>query len=100
MMSNPAVMQQSMAMAQQMFGRGAASPAFGEPFGGSDATPAPGASQMSPMPPAMLAAQRVRLASQLTQLVAMGFTNETLCLQVLVQHNGRVDAAIDTLLSS
>merc|ERR1719203_2293081 len=42
---------------------------------------------------------RARFANQLSQLVAMGFTNETVCLRALVQHDGRVDAAIDALLS-
>ncbi|CAE7206218.1 unnamed protein product [Symbiodinium sp. KB8] len=43
--------------------------------------------------------QRARFASQLTQLSAMGFTNEAACLRALAQHEGRLDAAIDTLLS-
>lgn len=50
--------------------------------------------------PLAAALQRTRFASQLQQLVAMGFTNESVCLQALAQHNGRLDAAIDTLLAS
>merc|ERR1712232_812029 len=42
---------------------------------------------------------RVRFASQLAQLSAMGFCNEAAALRALQQHQGRVDAAIDTLLS-
>merc|ERR1712012_1103512 len=42
---------------------------------------------------------RVRFSQQLQQLIAMGFTNEIVCLRVLAQHNGRVDAAMDALLS-
>merc|ERR1712066_835536 len=91
MMSDPARMQQSMAMAQQLFGGSASStPAAASPI---TTTPA-----SNPMAEAMLSAQRVRFASQLAQLVAMGFTNEAVCLRALAQHNGRVDAAIDALL--
>merc|ERR1719410_2474162 len=43
---------------------------------------------------------RVRFSQQLQQLMAMGFTNEIVCLRVLSQHNGRVDAAMDALLST
>merc|ERR1719330_2152825 len=42
---------------------------------------------------------RVRFSQQLQQLMAMGFTNEMVCLKVLAQHNGRVDAAMDALLT-
>merc|ERR1740121_3176490 len=42
---------------------------------------------------------RVRFSQQLQQLMAMGFSNEIVCLRVLAQHNGRVDAAMDALLS-
>merc|ERR1712187_316263 len=93
MMSDPARMQQSMAMSQQLFG-GSAPPT---PAADSAIT-APPAS--NPMAEAMLSAQRARFAGQLAQLVAMGFTNEAVCLRALAQHNGRVDAAIDALLSS
>jgi ubiquilin len=57
----------------------------------------------SPAPPATPMTeqmQKMRFASQLTQLTMMGFTNEAACLHALAQHNGRIDAAIDTLLSS
>ncbi|OLP77800.1 hypothetical protein AK812_SmicGene42101 [Symbiodinium microadriaticum] len=59
---------------------------------------APGAplAQAATQPPEL---QRARFASQLTQLSAMGFTNEAACLRALAQHEGRLDAAIDTLLS-
>merc|ERR1719443_2129907 len=82
-----------------MFG-GAAAPA---PFGAA-ATPAPFGAAATPAVAGAGAmtdeVARVRFASQLTQLMGMGFTNEALCLQALRQHNGRVDAAIDALLSS
>merc|ERR1711902_260287 len=42
---------------------------------------------------------RMRFSQQLQQLVAMGFTNETVCLRVLAQHDGRVDSAMDALLT-
>merc|ERR1712048_817924 len=88
MMSDPARMQQSMAMSQQLFGGSAPpTPAAALPI------TAPPAS--NPMAEAMLSAQRARFAGQLAQLVAMGFTNEAVCLRALAQHNGRVDAAID-----
>merc|ERR1712066_243092 len=91
MMSNPALMQQSMAMSQQIFG-GSAPPT---PAAASPITALPAS---NPMAEAMLSAQRTRFAGQLAQLVAMGFTNEAMCLRALAQNNGRVDAAIDALL--
>lgn len=42
---------------------------------------------------------RVRFASQLAQLSSMGFNNEAACLRALARHEGRVDAAIDSLLA-
>merc|ERR1712151_798897 len=104
MVNNPALMQQSLAMAQQMFGdpaRMQQSMAMAQQlFGGGDSGGATSAPAASPMADAMLSAQRARFASQLSQLVAMGFTNEVVCLRALAQHNGRVDAAIDSLLAS
>merc|ERR1711941_236020 len=108
MMSNPAMMQQSMAMAQQMFGGGAfgtsqgltGAPTPALPSTPAGALPITGAPAANPMAEAMLSAQRVQFASQLSQLVAMGFTNEAVCLRALAQHNGRVDVAIDSLLAS
>merc|ERR1719333_1136663 len=107
MMSNPQMMQQTMQM-RQALGMGAPGGGmFGMPampeggmFGGlaaPAATPAvagAGAGEMTDE------VARMRFAAQLTQLAGMGFTNEALCLQALRQHNGRVDAAIDTLLSA
>jgi len=49
-----------------------------------------------PLPSVML---RMRFAGQLAQLSAMGFSNEEACLRALAQHNGRLDSAIDTLIS-
>merc|ERR1712176_944073 len=89
MMSDPARMQQSTAMVQQLFG------------GGAMPTPAGAVPTTTPAAnPIAEAMQRARFASQLSQLVAMGFTNEAICLRVLAQHNGRIDAAIDALLAS
>lgn len=59
-----------------------------------------GTSLAPPATPMTEQMQRMRFASQLTQLTMMGFTNEAACLHALAQHNGRIDAAIDTLLSS
>merc|ERR1719454_2618916 len=42
---------------------------------------------------------KVRFASQLVQLAGMGFSDESMCLRALAQHNGRLDSAIDVLLS-
>merc|ERR1712048_1440272 len=83
MMNNPFMMQNSMAMMNQMYG-GAAMPT--PPAGASPGTTMPAANPM------METAQRARFAGQLSQLVAMGFTNEAVCLRVLTQHNGRIDA--------
>merc|ERR1712066_849338 len=102
MMNNPAVMQQSMLMAQQMFGGTAAgqpnmfgAPAFA-PQAAQPAGEALDATAQGP-PDALL---RVRFASHLAQLSAMGFCNEAACLRALQQHHGRVDVAIDALLAN
>jgi len=106
MMSNPAQMQSMMQLSQQLMGGG-----MGGGLGGMGAgmgTPAAGLPQQAAAPAAQdlmanpLAAQmqRSRFAAQLSQLTSMGFTNEAACLRALAQHGGRVDAAIDTLLSS
>jgi len=102
MVNNPAMMQQSMLMAQQMFGGTAAGEQnlFGAPaFAPQAAQPAGEAPDVAAAaaPDALL---RVRFASHLAQLSAMGFCNEAACLRALQQHQGRVDAAIDTLLAS
>merc|ERR1712070_660660 len=43
--------------------------------------------------------QKARFASQLVQLANMGFSDESMCLRALAQHNGRLDSAIDVLLT-
>merc|ERR1719362_1295373 len=105
MMQNQAFAQQPQQMAQQLLGGGPAGGAATEPAAaggqqtaGAGTAPTPGvtpqaADAISPM-------MRVRFAAQLAQLSSMGFCNEAACLRALVQHQGRVDAAIDTLLSS
>lgn len=109
-------MQQMLAMQAQMRQAMAANAAAAQPGTGTfpgfpAATPfaagttpaAPlgiGTQANNPFAATMASAQRARFASQLQQLAGMGFTNETVCLQALTQHNGRIDAAIDTLLSS
>jgi ubiquilin len=105
MMNNPAMMQQSMQMAQQMYGGNAAgqpnmfgAPAFTPPAV-QPAAAAPGATAPA-APAAPDALLRVQFASQLAQLSGMGFSNEAACLRALQQHGGRIDSAIDTLLSS
>merc|ERR1712139_376027 len=110
MMSNPAMMQQSMQMAQQMFGNQMGNGAnFPGMFGAPAMLPPPAVPEsagQSPDAPAgtpttgVDAFARVRFASQLAQLSAMGFCNEAACLSALQQHQGRVDAAIDALLAS
>jgi ubiquilin len=125
MMQNPAMMQQSMQMAQQMFGGGGMGMGMQPtpPIGTGDTTTPttstpqamtpnpsvnsilggmqpPGAFPTATATPMTEQMHRIRFASQLTQLTMMGFSNEAACLHALAQHNGRVDAAIDTLLSS
>lgn len=101
-MSNPLMMQnmlQRQMMFQQMM-QGGGMGGFGAPatpVAASGTTPADGAAtpavgQDNPI-------NRARFASQLAQLSGMGFSDEAACLRALAQHNGRVDAAIDTLLS-
>merc|ERR1712032_1630481 len=75
---------QQMMMQQMMNPPAAATAAAQEP------------NQIAAMPEAV---QRARFAPQLAQLAGMGFTDEPMCLRALVQHNGRLDAAIDVLLS-
>merc|ERR1719313_2699748 len=104
MMSDPQVMQhvqqmmsdpQAMQRAMQMMSGQHQGMQGGMPLeGASDAAPTPAAGPMDDM---ML---RARFAHLLPQLTAMGFTNEALCLRVLQQQNGRLDAAIDVLLTS
>lgn len=109
MMSNPALMQQSMQMAQNMFGNqgmGAGFPGMmGAPPAGAGfpgmmgALPAGGAQAPSATPPSVDSFTRIQFAAQLAQLSAMGFSNEAAALRALQQHQGRVDAAIDMLLA-
>merc|ERR1719387_2692582 len=111
MMSDPQAMQRAMQMMSGQhqgmpggmpFGYGFSvqpgqfgSPGLGMPAeGAGGAAPTPAAGPMDDM---ML---RARFAHLLPQLTAMGFTNEALCLRVLQQQNGRLDAAIDVLLTS
>merc|ERR1712039_776328 len=95
MMSNPEQMQQMMSLSQQLMGGGG--------LGGASLPQANAAPESAaggnPLEAMMMPAQRARFADQLSQLMAMGFTNEAVCLRVLAQHNGRVDAALDALLS-
>jgi len=111
MMSDPQAMERAMQMMSGQnqgmqggmpfgFGFGAQPGQLGSPglamppqaVGGTATGPAAG-----PMDDMVL---RSRFAHLLPQLAAMGFTNEALCLQALQQQNGRLDAAIDVLLSS
>merc|ERR1719453_1324652 len=55
-----------------------------------------GAAEIPPVPESV---QRMRFASQLMQLANMGFTDESMCLRALAQHNGRLDSTIDVLLT-
>jgi len=65
--------------------------------GGQEATAEPSTQGTPPLTSVSL---RMRFAGQLAQLAAMGFSNEEACLRALAQHNGRLDSAIDTLVSS
>lgn len=98
MMGDPAQMQQMMAISQQLMGGGLGGAAPGSMMGmpglAPNSTPAP-----QELGPEAIALQRVRFASQLSQLMDMGFTNEAVCLRALARHNGRLDAAIESLLS-
>merc|ERR1719512_512396 len=104
MMGNPAQMQQMANLSQQLMGGGLGGAFGGGPggaFGGGilgASTPGNETADLSANPMAMQM-QRQRFASQLQQLLAMGFTNEAVCLRVLAEHNGRVDSAIDQLLA-
>merc|ERR1719473_2481954 len=92
MMNNPQAMQRAM---QMMSGQHQGMQA-GMPFGhGIDTQPA-----QTPVSGPTEDMLRARFAHLLPQLAAMGFTNETLCLRALQQQNGRLDAAIDMLLTS
>merc|ERR1719330_1344599 len=95
-MANP------MANLMQMMGGGQQQPFGGGLGGGAGFGAGPGVGGAAPTPqdnPMALQMQRVRFAGQLQQLLAMGFTDEAVCLRVLAQHDGRVDSAIDALLS-
>lgn len=89
MMSNPALMQMMGNMGGQM-GANPMGPASQPVDGDAMGNGGNGANAIF----------RMRYAPQLAQLAAMGFTDENLCLQALQRCNGRVDAALDSLLSS
>jgi len=115
MMSNPAMMQHAMGMTQQMMQPQANAQGNAAPFsgfgGGAGGFGSPGANPFQMMmqqqmntgaaqsPPVSESVQRVQFASQLMQLANMGFTDESMCLRALTQHNGRLDSAIDVLLT-
>eukprot|EP00930_Biecheleria_cincta_P001785 TRINITY_DN102882_c0_g1_i1.p1 TRINITY_DN102882_c0_g1~~TRINITY_DN102882_c0_g1_i1.p1 ORF type:complete len:550 (-),score=134.57 TRINITY_DN102882_c0_g1_i1:420-2069(-) len=115
MMSDPAQMQQMMAMTQQLMGGGGMPGAGTAGYAAPTAPTVPAANPMAAMMQQLMgggfpgapaaaptdpAAQRLLYANQLSQLAAMGFTDEEACLRALVQHNGRVDATIDALLGA
>lgn len=135
MMSNPAMMQQAMAMTQQMMNppnqAQAGDASANAAAGGFNAPPSPfgqpGMGAPNPMQQMMQqmmnagqqgagqqgagqqgepvgaevpeSVQKARFASQLVQLANMGFSDESMCLRALAQHNGRLDSAIDVLLA-
>jgi len=117
MMGNPAMMQGMMG-AQQGQAQGFNPGAFGGPPPNLQAGNNPMQQMMQQMMgnPALMqqmnggqqgageaevpeAVLRARFASQLVQLAGMGFSDESLCLRALSQHNGRLDSAIDVLLT-
>merc|ERR1719230_314378 len=73
-----------------------AQPESGVPAAATGTAAAPAVAGAAPMNEMIL---RAHFGHQLPQLLAMGFTNESRCLQVLQQQNGRIDAAIDVLLA-
>jgi len=92
--ANPMGMGMGMNPFQQMMMQNMMNPSGTQPLAGQSAAGQPG------QPPAVPeAVQRVRYASQLQQLAGMGFTDESKCLRALAQHDGRLDSAIDVLLS-
>jgi len=100
MMANPAMMQ-SMMNPGGFGGLGAGGfGAGGLGAGGLGAGGLGAGGFGQPAAPVDPAISRVQYGSQLTQLASMGFTNEAACLSALAATNGRVDAAIDRLLSS
>eukprot|EP00747_Dinoflagellata_sp_TGD_P102611 gnl/TRDRNA2_/TRDRNA2_168722_c2_seq1.p1 gnl/TRDRNA2_/TRDRNA2_168722_c2~~gnl/TRDRNA2_/TRDRNA2_168722_c2_seq1.p1 ORF type:complete len:475 (-),score=117.09 gnl/TRDRNA2_/TRDRNA2_168722_c2_seq1:113-1537(-) len=99
MQSNPQMMQQMMAMSQQM-GQQPLPGGYPNAAAGQSVSPAPPAPPSPTSPEEAAQASRIRFASQLDSLSAMGFTDEALCLQALQRHDGRLDAAIDMLLAA
>lgn len=96
LMANPELLAQRQAQARALFGGGYSGFQM-PPFAPSAQPFADGNGQVNTE--ASEEVNRVRFAAQLAQLATMGFSNETLCLQALARTNGRVDAAIDALLS-
>jgi len=103
---NPFLQMMNLAGLHQPGGFPTQNPAGMNPFFAMNAASAvPPVPVAAPVPnlasnPIMLQAARTRFQAQLGQLSGMGFTNETVCLQALVQHNGRIDTVIDMLLSN
>jgi ubiquilin len=109
MMQNPQMMQQAMQRSQQMFGQqgSAGMPGmFGQyPMGQPPMFEAPPAQTGAVMDEAAVAAAasnpmiRARFAQQLDAMIAMGFSDEQRCLQVLIQCDGNVDRALDKMFA-
>jgi ubiquilin len=102
MMQNPQMMQNAMQMNPMFAQQGG----MGQnPFMGNFAPPAAAPAQGGAMDEASLAAAasnpmvRARFASQLENLLAMGFSDEQKCLRALVQCDGNVDRALDRLFA-
>merc|ERR1740121_1404135 len=98
MMSNPQMMQASMQMAQAMMGNNTPQEQGGAMSGANLMAPNPMAAimqqMMAPLPAADAAEPPVPAGAELNPMVRVRFASQ------LLQHQGRVDAAIDTLLSS
>merc|ERR550514_2120898 len=110
MMADPAMMQQVQQMMQQvmqmrqmMMGGGLGAPGAGgnNLFGAAPAAAGAGDGVTPPPVPNTTPGpmDRMRYASQLQQLVAMGFDDEVRCLAALARCQGNVDQALDHLFA-
>jgi len=93
MQQNPQLMQQMMMMDNMM--GGIPPPMFGAPAaqtGGALDETAIAAAASNPM-------VRARFAQQLDAMIAMGFSDEQMCLRALIEYDGNVDRALDKMFA-
>merc|ERR1712159_638247 len=94
MQQNPQLMQRLMMMDNMMMG-GNQPPMFGAPAaptGGTMDETAIAAAASNPI-------VRARFAQQLDAMIAMGFSDEQMCLRALIEYDGNVDRALDKMFS-